>query len=458
MVRLFNVYYPTRTIVLMAGETLIVCTSFLLAALLRLGSDSLLVLHYQYGFYKILGITGLALLSLHFFDLYDSQCVPSRGETYFRLLVVLGLLSFMLAGVSYLFPNFTLGNNTFLVGLFILTLTLFGWRSSYAWLIRRPYLRERVYVLGTGDRANRLVEALRARPQLGMDVVGWSGAIGNGFLTREVLASALVHMVEDRGVQRVIVTLGERRGTMPLRELLELRLSGVKVEDATGILEKITGKIEVGSLYPSWLFFSEGFRLSPAFLLVRRLASVLVSAVFSLVIMPLVPLIAVVIKLTSHGPVLYRQKRVGRSGQLFVCYKFRTMGSDAESTTGPTWAGDDDPRITRVGRWLRRARLDEIPQFWNVLRGDMAFVGPRPERPELAEWLSREIPYYHVRHIIPPGITGWAQVRYRYGASLEESSEKLQYDLYYIKHLSLSLDLFIIFETVKTVLLGRGSR
>jgi sugar transferase (PEP-CTERM system associated) len=458
VIRLFNVYYPTRTLVLVVGECLIVCASFMLAALLRLGNDSLLVLQYEYGFYKILAVTALAVVGLDFFDLYDPQRVPSHGEVYFRLLIVLGLLSFFLAGVSVLFPRLMLGNDTFVVGLFILTLALFGWRSSYAWLIRQPLLRERAYVLGTGDRANRLVEALRGRPELGMDVVGRSSAIGDGSMSREELATGLVERVKRRGVDRVIVCLNDRRGTMPVRQLLDLRLSGIKVEDATAILEKITGKIDVGSLHPSWLIFSDGFRLNPSFLLVRRLGSIALSLTCLLLFLPLIPLIALAIRLTSPGPVLYRQKRVGRSGEIFICYKFRTMRMDAEATTGPMWAEDDDPRITPIGRRLRSLRLDEIPQLWNVLRGDMGFVGPRPERPEFVEWLSREIPYYHLRHTIRPGITGWAQVRYQYGGSLEDSNEKLKYDLYYIKNVSLALDLFIVLQTVKIVLLGRGSR
>jgi exopolysaccharide biosynthesis polyprenyl glycosylphosphotransferase len=190
----------------------------------------------------------------------------------------------------------------------------------------------------------------------------------------------------------------------------------------------------------------------------RRFISTVVSLAGLLLVLPLLPLMALAVRLTSPGPVLYRQKRVGRYGVLFDCYKFRTMRADAEAEAGPTWAGDDDPRITPVGRVLRRTRLDEIPQLWNVLRGDMGFVGPRPERPEFVEWLSREVPYYHLRHIIRPGLTGWAQVRYQYGASLEESKEKLRYDLYYIKNISLSLDLLIVLHTIKIVLLGRGSR
>lgn len=458
MVRLFNVYYPTRLLVLVAGEGIIVCASFILAAFMRLGQDSLLVLNYQFGFYKILGIAVVALVFLHYFDLYDAQRISSRGEIWFRLLLVLAILSFCLAGVGYLFPAFMLGRDTFVFGLTILTFALFAWRGAYDWMIRQPFLRERVYVVGDGDRAKRLVEAMRTRRELGMEVIGWAGSVGTGSLSREAIAPDLMDHVRKHELDRVIVALADRRGTMPVRELLGIRMAGIKVEDATGIMEKISGKIEVESLYPSWLIFSEGFRLNPAFVLARRLISILVALTCLFLILPFLPIIALLIKLTSPGPVFYRQKRVGKNGTVFTCFKFRTMRQDAEATGGAKWAGDDDPRITSVGRWLRRMRLDEIPQLWNVFRGDMGFVGPRPERPEFVEWLAREIPYYHLRHVIRPGITGWAQVRYRYGASLEEAREKLKYDLYYIKNMSLSLDLLIFSESVKTVLLGRGSR
>ncbi len=458
MVRLFNVYYPTRLLVLVAGEGIIVCASFILAAFMRLGQDSFLVLNYQFGFYKILGIAVVALVFLHYFDLYDAQRISSRGEIWFRLLLVLAILSFCLAGVGYLFPAFMLGRDTFVFGLTILTFALFAWRGAYDWMIRQPFLRERVYVVGDGDRAKRLVEAMRTRPELGMEVIGWAGSVETGSLSRETIAPDLMDHVRSHELDRVIVALADRRGTMPVRELLGIRMAGIKVEDATGIMEKISGKIEVESLYPSWLIFSEGFRLNPAFVLARRLISILVALTCLFLILPFLPIIALLIKLTSPGPVFYRQKRVGKNGTVFTCFKFRTMRQDAEAAGGAKWAGDDDPRITRVGRWLRRMRLDEIPHLWNVFRGDMGFVGPRPERPEFVEWLAREIPYYHLRHVIRPGITGWAQVRYRYGASLEEAREKLKYDLYYIKNMSLSLDLLIFSESVKTVLLGRGSR
>ena len=312
-------------------------------------------------------------------------------------------------------------------------------------------------MLGTGERAQRLVNGLRQRTELGIDVVGWSGNI-EGELTRETAASHLLDTVREGGVHRVIVAMEDRRGTLPVEELLDLRVTGLRVEEATSWLEKISGKIEVEQLYPSWLVFAEGFRFSTFFRLVRRLLNFSVALLGLLLALPLIPLVALAVKLSSPGPVLYRQKRVGRQGKIFYCYKFRTMRQDAEADSGATWALDDDPRITRVGKFLRASRLDEIPQLWCVLRGDMHFVGPRPERPEFVEWLSKEIPYYYVRHMVRPGITGWAQISYKYGNTLEDAREKLQYDLFYIKNASLGLDLLIMFQTIKIVLLGRGAR
>lgn len=458
MVRLFNVYYPVRTIVLVLGEILIVCASFVVATLIRMGPDSTLVLGYGDGIYKVLGIAGVAFLCFYYFDLYDSQRISSRGETFFRLLIVLGILSFGLAAACVIFPDFLLGNDILFQGIVILTVALVAWRWVYSWLISQPFLRERVYVLGSGDRAKRLVDSLRARPDLGLEVIGWAGAVGNGSLTREQLASQLLALAARNAVDHVIVAMSDGRGKMPVRELLDLRLSGVKVDDATGLLEKISGMIEVHELQPSWLIFSEGFRLNYFFFAVRRFFSSAIAAMGLLVLLPLVPLIALAVKIDSSGSVFYRQSRVGMRGRLFTCYKFRTMRADAEADTGATWAADDDPRITRVGRWLRRLRLDEIPQMWNVLRGDMSFVGPRPERPEFVKQLSEDIPYYNLRHIVRPGITGWAQIRYKYANTLEDARQKLQYDLFYIKNISFGLDFWILVHTLKVIFLGRGAK
>jgi len=457
VIRLFNVYYPIRTLVLLGGEILLVWSSLLIATIVQHPDDSYVLLNYEGGYLKILVATFGVTVFAHLFDLYEPTLWNARSELYFRLLLVPGILALTVAVVGYLFPRILIGNNTVVIGLLLITVALFGWRMIYAWLAQMPYLREKVYVLGTGERAQRLLSGLRSRTELGIEVVGWSGNL-SGAVTRETLATHLLGLVRRQGLHRVIVALADRRGTLPVMEILHLRLAGVKIEEATSWLEKISGRIEVDDLYPSWLIFSDGFRFRAGFMLLRRIISILASAILLLIVLPVIPLVILAIKLDSHGPVLYRQKRVGLAGKVFYCYKFRTMRQDAEADRGATWALDDDPRITRVGHFLRTVRLDEIPQLWCVLKGDMGFVGPRPERPEFVEWLEREIPFYGVRHAVRPGITGWAQVRYKYGNTLEDAKEKLQYDLYYIKNMSPGLDLMIMFQTVKIVLLGRGGQ
>ncbi|HKI25063.1 MAG TPA: TIGR03013 family XrtA/PEP-CTERM system glycosyltransferase [Candidatus Sulfotelmatobacter sp.] len=465
MIRLFKVYYPVRTLVLLVGEALVVWFSFVLGMLLNLGARSNFddgwlrlnnAMFIERGYLKILALTGIVLLLSHGLDLYDSARIGAKEDQALRLLFVLGLVALVLAVVIWSFPRFLPGQYSALLGVMILTLALFGWRSTYSWLVRQPFFRERVYVLGAGDRAERLVKGLRERIELGIDVVGWTGSL-TGELSRDAVATHLVGMAQKDGVNRVIVALPDRRGTLPVEELLDLRLAGVSVEEATSWLEKISGRIEVEELNPSWLIFSDGFRVSPFYRMTNRLLNCSVAFVGAVLSLPLVPFLMLAVKLDSKGPVLYRQRRMGRGGSEFYCYKFRTMREDAEADTGATWATDDDPRITRTGRFLRVTRLDEIPQLWCVLKGDMNFVGPRPERPEFVERLSREIPYYGVRHAVRPGITGWAQVQYKYGNTSEDAREKLQYDLFYIKNASIGLDLLIWFQTVKIVLLGRGA-
>jgi sugar transferase (PEP-CTERM system associated) len=397
------------------------------------------------------------LLCSHWFDLYDTARLNTRGELYFRLLMVPGVLAFVTAAVSYFRPNYLLSGSSMALGLFIVALALSGWRLGYGWLVQLPILVERVYVLGTGERAQRLVQGLRQNPESGVEIASWTGKL-EGEVTRESVAAHLMKVVETQKVHRVIVAVADRRGTIPMEELLDLRMQGVKVEEATSWLEKISGKIEVENLNPSWLVFSEGFRRSPMFVFVRRVLSIFISLIGLLLTLPLLPFIMLAIRLDSKGPVFYTQTRVGKGGKLFKVVKFRTMRQDAESGTGAQWAANNDPRVTRVGKFLRTSRLDEIPQLWCVLKGDMAFVGPRPERPEFIEELSKKIPYYGVRHMVRPGVTGWAQVKYKYGSTIEDAREKLQYDLFYIKNASIGLDLLIMFQTVKIVLLGRGAQ
>lgn len=457
MIRLFKVYYPVRALVLLAGEALIIWLSFLLGTVVQHPDDSYVLLNYERGYFKICLVTGIVLLVSHWLDLYDSSSLSARWDQVFRLLMVLGLVSILLAGVAFVFPRLLPGNDSALVGLIILTFLLFGWRTAYAWLVQQPFLRERVYVLGTGERAQRLVHGLRRHAEMGVEVIGWTGTL-EGAVTRESVASHLLGLAKGNGVHRVIVAMPDRRNTLPVEELLDLRLAGVKVEEATSWLEKISGRIEVEQLNPSWLIFADGFRFSRGFSALRRALSTIAAFVGLVISLPLMPFVMLAIRIDTKGPIFYRQARVGIGRSNFHCYKFRTMFEDAEADTGATWAWDDDPRITRVGKFLRVSRLDEIPQLWCVLKGDMAFVGPRPERPEFVEWLSKEIPFYGVRHVVRPGITGWAQVQYKYGNTLEDAREKLQYDLFYIKNASLGLDLLIMFQTIKIVLLGRGAQ
>ncbi|HEU4634823.1 MAG TPA: TIGR03013 family XrtA/PEP-CTERM system glycosyltransferase [Edaphobacter sp.] len=458
MIRLFNVYYPTRTIVLLMCEALIVSGSFLLATKLVLGPDTYICLNYEYGFLKIAALTVLTLLLSYYFDLYEPQTISERWEIYFRLLLVLGFLSFLLSALVYLFPRIDIARYVLLLGLMFLTFGLVLWRSICEWILGQDIFRERVYVLGGGDRARMIAEMLRQRKDAGMEVIAFEPMpVDRDERKQAVKATLESFRGRTRSVDRVVVALEDRRGELPLRELLKLRFDGVVIEEAGSLLERLTGKLYLDGLRPSNFIYSEGFRVRPSQQLSRRIVSTLAAAVGLLLFLPFFPFVVLAVRLSSPGPIFFRQTRVGMGGRNFTVFKFRTMRTDAE-VAGAKWASKDDPRATKVGRFMRKTRIDEIPQLWNVLRGDMGFVGPRPERPEFVPWLSENIPYFDLRHMIRPGLTGWAQVRYGYGSTLEEAREKLEYDLYYIKHMTLGLDLLIMFETVKTILRRRGAQ
>jgi len=458
MIRLFNVYYPTRAIVLLLCEALIVSGCFLLATVMLLGQDTYLVLNYEYGGLKILGLTVLTLLVSYYFDLYEPQRISAHWEIYFRLLLVLGVLSFLLSAIIYFFPEANIAHYVLLLGLIFLTAAMVAWRSAYEWIIGREIFRERVYVLGAGERARTIVELLQGRKDAGMHVVGWDGVLTDKIERKEAFSAALERFSGPKSqVDRVIVALEDRRGEFPVNGLLKLRFNGVVIEEAGNLLERLTGKLYLDGLHPSSFIYSEGFRVKPSQQIARRFVSTLTAAIGLLLFLPFFPIVMLLVRLSSPGPIFFRQTRVGLAGKNFSVYKFRTMRTDAE-VAGAKWATKDDPRVTRVGMFMRKTRLDEVPQLWNVLRGDMGFVGPRPERPEFVPWLSEQIPYFNLRHMIRPGLTGWAQVRYGYGATLEQAREKLEFDLYYIKHMSLGLDLLIMFETVKTILRRQGAQ
>jgi len=458
MIRLFNVYYPTRTIILLLCEAIVVGGSFLLATTIILGPDSYIALNYDNGGLKIAGITGLTLLISYYFDLYEPQSISARWEIYFRILLVLGFLSILLSAITYLFPPVAIARYVMPLGLTLLTASLVAWRSAYEWVIGRPMFRERVYVLGAGEFAQNIVRTIRNRKDVGMEVVGWDSSSSVKTERRLAFTAALEALSGPKPrVDRVVVAIEDRREELPVRELLRLRFDGVVIEEAGALMERLTGKLQLDQLRPSSFIYAEGFRLKASQQMVRRVVSTIAAAIGLLTFLPFFPLVILLIRLSSPGPIFFRQTRVGLRGRDFTVLKFRTMCQDAEAT-GAKWATKNDPRVTRFGGFMRKTRIDEIPQLWNVLRGDMGFVGPRPERPEFVPLLSAEMPYYHLRHMIRPGLTGWAQVRYGYGATIEESRQKLEFDLYYLKHMSLGLDLLIMFETIKTIIRRRGAQ
>lgn len=456
MIRLLNVYYPTRNLVLFLCEAILIGGAFLLATAFRVGIDTYIALVYQDGMLKIGAICAFILLLSYYFDLYEPQRISGHWEVHFRLLLVLSTLCFTLAALVYFFPSAEIGPNVLVTGAVIVSVVLVVWRSAYPWIIDLPIFQERVYVLGSGERARSIASLIRSRKDVGMTVIEGQCNTAES-QAEQFVADLRAFGMRRPGIDRIIVTLEDRRGSMPVQELLDLRLQGVVIEEYNSVIERLAGRIPLNGLNPSTMIFTQGFNLRPLTHFIRRIVSIIISGAALAICLPFLPFVMLAVRLSSAGPIFFRQIRVGRNGRPFTLYKFRSMRQDAEAN-GAQWATKNDSRITPVGAFMRKTRIDEIPQLFNVLRGDMGFVGPRPERPEFVEWLIRDIPYYNLRHIIRPGITGWAQVRYQYGASLDETKRKLEYDLYYIKHISLGLDLLIIFETVKTILLRRGAQ
>ena len=472
MIRFLHAYIPKRTLLLGISEACLISLALVASAIARLGAgEASFMLKSQNGSLKILFVSVAFMICMFYFDLYDSAIVSNRREALVRLIQVLGVAYMALGLVYYLYPPVKLGRGIFHIGFLFVGILLLLWRRLFSIINGTPRLAEKVVVLGDGPLAESLLQEIESRPELGMRVAGRAQMLENGDTLGNLQRGempirfsqnfycedlALGHQVH--GIDRIMVAMEERRGKLPVDLLLSLKNCGVQVQDGNDAYESITGKVPIESIRLSWLLFSPGYYASKLFLIYKRFASVVVSTVGLLLSLPLLPFVVLAIKVSSPGQVFYRQDRVGRGGEVFRCYKFRTMRSDAEADSGPTWAKDDDPRITPAGRFLRRTRMDEIPQLWNVLRGDMSLVGPRPERPEFVAAFNQKIPFYHLRHSIRPGITGWAQILYRYGSSVEDAKEKLRYDLYYIKNMSAGLDLLIIFCTVKIILLGRGAK
>jgi sugar transferase (PEP-CTERM system associated) len=453
--QVFNRNVSVRSLTVFAFEVFLISGSMAIAASVHGGSADATL-------WKIAVVTALCQLCFYYNDLYDLTVVASNRELVVRLLQAAGAAAIVLAVLAFAAPSLILDPATFVTALGVFVVAVISWRLTFNHLARDPHLEERILILGTGQTARMLARQMGTQQDFAYRLVGFVREADDVPTVRQhdILGSPkdIDRIVRSRHVDRIVVGLSDRRGRLPVEQLLRAKLSGVRVEDATTTYERLTGKILIDDLKPSWLIFSDGFRASRWTRFIKRMLDLSFSILLGLVTAPLMLLTAIAVKLESTGPAIYRQKRVGESGRVFLIYKFRSMRADAEQVGQPVWARDKDDRVTRVGRFIRVTRLDELPQLWNVMRGDMSFVGPRPERPFFVEQLAREIPFYMQRHAVKPGLTGWAQVKYRYGSTIEDAMEKLRYDLYYIKHLSVFFDLTIALDTVKVILFGKGAK
>jgi len=451
-------------VILLLAEAGVLFGAIMGAVYLRLGPDDARnELFVKHGFLKAGLATGYCLTAFYFYDLYDFLVMHDRRELVLRLVQALGLGWVALAITFYAFPHLMLGRGVSLVALPLALSLMVGWRLSIHWLMGHPQIGERILVVGSGENAVEIAREILGRKDAGYRIVGFvdndPALVGKSLLNPTVigLSRDLDEIVKRENVDRIVVSMGERRGQFPTSELLLLSLGGdVSIEEGASFYERLTGRVSLDMIRPSWLIFSGRGRQARIAGLFRNVMHRTVALIGGLLSLPIALITILLIKLESPGPVLYKQERVGMNGKPFVIMKFRSMRVDAEKA-GPVWASSGDDRATRVGRVIRKIRVDEIPQFWNILRGEMSFVGPRPERPHFVSQLAEEIPYYDQRHLIAPGLTGWAQIKYPYGASIDDARQKLQYDLYYIKNQSLVLDAIILFETIKIILFGRGA-
>ena len=446
-------------LILVVGDLVLVVLAYFSGIVLRLGGMPSVWPGQFIIAAQIVVLGGSLLLTSSIFELYSRYRSLDRIKIITRIFFSTGVAFVLLTSIFYMVPEIVLGRGVLLVALGMFGACQYLWHSYSSFIFRLPGLNQRCLVIGVGELAQDVGAAIEEKSS-SYTLVGYIQPQG---VECKVAADKIVGMVDSlpesavrERVGKIIVALSERRGVLPFKELLSCRFAGIEIIEAVTFYEQATGQLRVKDINPGWFIYSTGFGFGNIILFCKRSLDLLFALLGIILILPILPLIALAIKLESPGDILFSQRRVGENGRDFRIYKFRSMRHDAEADGGAVWAQEKDPRITRVGNFLRKTRLDEIPQLFNVFIGDMAFVGPRPERPEFVVGLEEEIPYYGNRHALKPGVTGWAQVRYPYGASVEDSLMKLKYDLYYIKNFSIFLDLKIMLETVKVVLFGKG--
>jgi sugar transferase (PEP-CTERM system associated) len=465
MLHLFRQYYPIRNIFFVIGEGVFIYGAILTGAFIIIGPSAL---HQETWFYaKLFLVTAVCQTCLYYNELYDLNVTDSLKELSTRLLQSFGFASVFLGFIYLAFPETIIGSVIFMVGVGIVIIFIACWRFVYSLALRLGVFNQQILLLGSGDLIRRIREEIRARRDCGYTVAMELPESVEGASSERPSEVQLICMNKFEGlcelgrslnVEKIVVSFMEKRCVLPTQELLRCRVEGINVVEGNSFYEMLTGKLQVESINPSWLIFSDGFQKSRLRRFVKRTADLILAVVMLAILSPLFLLAAIAIKLNSPGPVFFSQERVGERHRTYRMYKFRSMVQDAEKQSGPIWAQENDPRITRTGQVLRRLRIDELPQLWNVLRGEMSFVGPRPERPMFVEELEKLVPYYRERFAVKPGISGWAQVNYGYGASVRDAVEKLNYDLFYIKNLSILMDVLVILRTIKILLFGYGVR
>lgn len=461
MLRLFRQYYPVRNAVFAICEGIFIFLSVAIACWLLMGKgkfnfDAITV-------FKALLITFICQTCLYYNDLYDLKVTDTMLELGIRLLQALGVATILLAIVYFIFPTAIIREGIFIISIALVIVFIVSWRMLYTYVLNIGLFNQKIIILGSSDIAKEIFKQITEKKDCGYEIAGviskkeWEmeNFPGVQFIYQD-LYERICEIAENNNARKIIVALKEKRNSLPVDELLKCRVKGIDVLDGNSFFEMLTGKLIVESINPSWLIFSNGFQKTIIQKFIKRTIDLILSFVMLIVLSPLILLMSIVIKIDSRGPILFSQERVGQDRKAYMVHKFRSMRTDAEKNTGPVWAKENDDRITRVGHFIRKWRIDEIPQLWNVLIGEMSFVGPRPERDHFVKELEKIIPYYRERFSVKPGLTGWAQVCYSYGSSIEDAVEKLNYELFYIKNMSILIDLMIVARTVKTVIFGHG--
>lgn len=467
MIRLFRVFIPATVVALLFTEIVLILACYSVSSLFTLGTDPLFYLFAEANYWKILLVAACIILALYFQDLYTDLRITSRILLTQQVSLAVGCALLLMAFLGYLDPDLLIARWLMVTGSLAVIVVLPLWRIFYWRCVVVTLRSERVLLLGNSSMLDEVITHLMERPHFGYSILGFLSEEPHGDSETAPRASRipclgpidhLRKICAERKPTRIVVGMAERRNRLPVQELLELRFEGVIVEDAADTYEMAMRRVSSRSIQPSQLIFSSGLGPRAHAIAIQNFYSFAIGVAGLIVFLPVMLIAALAVKLSSPGPVFYRQRRVGMNGRLFTLCKLRSMYADAEVRTGAVWAKVGDPRITPLGLWLRKLRLDELPQLWNVVKGEMAIVGPRPERPEFVELLGRQIPYYRQRLAVKPGITGWAQINHKYADTQLDAMIKLEYDLYYIKNVAPALDFYIIFHTLKVMVLSRGAQ